>query len=375
MNKILRHPVEFWVAMAGAMLIPSVASANVGTPLMWAGFFHLCFGNLLIGVGEGWLLAILFQQPAVRRIGIMILANYFSAWVGMIFLAWMQRHIHVDLYSIRPWLWMMVFVTWLMTLVLEWPFVAFCLRKTQGWFRKSAWGTLVVQSASYLVIFGWYWSASGMTLHQGFAVVPPSEIHVSAGCLLYYISSSDGNVCVMDVQGKESKKVHELGAFDDQDRLFVKRSSSRPDQWDLVAILFTSDKEPMQRTLLADLTSQTVSSPRDDLDENRPTNTWGNFGEVPQLGAAVNSPWKFRAGFWQAEGLRGENAGDHRQLRLAVETPFVSWGVRNATQLPNDQVVFQLGRNQICILDPNEKKVALLARGRGPVVAIKEGTE
>lgn len=41
------------------------------------------------------------------------------------------------------------------------------------------------------------------------------------------------------------------------------------------------------------------------------------------------------------------------------------------TPLPNDYVVFQLGDNQICILEPGTKRIALLTKGRGPAVVIK----
>jgi hypothetical protein len=41
-------------------------------------------------------------------------------------------------------------------------------------------------------------------------------------------------------------------------------------------------------------------------------------------------------------------------------------------QLPGDLVLFQLGENQICVVDPNLKKVALLAHGRGPVAVISK---
>ncbi len=36
--------------------MPSVALANVGTPLMWATMLHLAFGNAFIGILEGGLL-------------------------------------------------------------------------------------------------------------------------------------------------------------------------------------------------------------------------------------------------------------------------------------------------------------------------------
>ncbi len=72
----------FWPPCIGMALWPAVAVANAGTPLMWARGIHLFIGNLAIGIGEGCLPAILFRKRAAPCIGVMIAANYFSAWIG-----------------------------------------------------------------------------------------------------------------------------------------------------------------------------------------------------------------------------------------------------------------------------------------------------
>jgi hypothetical protein len=102
--------------------------------------------------------------------------------------------------------------------------------------------------------------------------------------------------------------------------------------------------------------------------------TWFNFGEVPRLGDAEKSDWKFRTGFWPIEGLRGRNDAKHLTLHLSFETPFGAWTVRNATQLPGEKVLLQLGDNQVCVLDPNAKRVAPLDHGRGPIAVIPSHT-
>ena len=120
---------------------------------MWATAFHLLLGNAIIGVGEGLLLAFLFRLKRASCVVVMIAANYFSAWVGGVFVIPRFAYArNLDLYSARRWLWVMVVITYVVTLVMEWPFVALCLRKTPHWFRESLWGSLVVQTASYLIV-------------------------------------------------------------------------------------------------------------------------------------------------------------------------------------------------------------------------------
>ena len=72
--------------------------------------------------------------------------------------------------------------------------------------------------------------------------------------------------------------------------------------------------------------------------------------------------------------LSGENTIDRRKMDIGLETPFLRLPVFNPTQLPKGQVVFQLGRNQICILDPNEERVALIAKGHNPAVVLDRHT-
>jgi hypothetical protein len=85
--------------VAVVALIPQVASANAGTPLMWAGMLHLTLGNALIGIGEGLLIARVFQLPKRRCIGWMIAANYLSAWVGGIGLNMIASQMDWNLYN------------------------------------------------------------------------------------------------------------------------------------------------------------------------------------------------------------------------------------------------------------------------------------
>jgi len=144
---------------------PRYAWADAGTPLMWAGMFHLMLGNALIGVGEGFLLAWLFSVPRRKGVWVMIFANYTSAWLGGLFARGaIVQALPMDLNNGWRWFWCMVVVTYVMTLMIEWPFVAWCLRGKQDWLERSLSASLVVQSSSYVVLFAWYWMASGTSL-------------------------------------------------------------------------------------------------------------------------------------------------------------------------------------------------------------------
>jgi len=183
------------LVLLGFIAFPRAVWANAGTPLLWAGMLHLAFGNALIGLGEGLLLARLFSIPKRKSVWIMILANYASAWLGGLLARGAIVHtLPLDLNNGWKWFWLMVVVTYVMTLIIEWPLVAWCLRGKQGWLKRSLAASLGVQSASYVVLFGWYWMASGTSLYTKRNIVAPADLSLPDSVFVYFIGPVDGNV-------------------------------------------------------------------------------------------------------------------------------------------------------------------------------------
>ncbi|MEI8372197.1 MAG: hypothetical protein WCJ35_05085 [Planctomycetota bacterium] len=362
-----KRTMRFWLPAILLAFSPAVAYADAGTPLMWASTLHLLFGNAVIGVAEGLILAFLFRLKGASCVAIMIASNYFSAWVGGVFLiSTITDSLSLDLYNAWRWLWCMVVVSYGITLVLEWPFIAICLRNTNGWFRKSIWGSLVVQSASYLVLFGWYWTASGKTLYTDLVIVQPSAMSLPKDAILYYMAENNDDVYVRDMGHDETRKICALTSSENSDRLFLNESRVTAGHWDLIVglnpLVEQPDPNPSNRTVSADLMCSVAEAPLASL--------WPG-GEVPRF-RADKSGWLFYFG-WMAGRLTGENTINGRNVLVSLDTPFVRWPVYCPTQLPSGQVIFQLGRNQICILDPDERKIAMLAKGRWPVITIVGG--
>ncbi|MGB5896599.1 MAG: hypothetical protein WBG66_00245 [Geitlerinemataceae cyanobacterium] len=72
--------------------------------------------------------------------------------------------------------------------------------------------------------------------------------------------------------------------------------------------------------------------------------------------------------YWAAGGIMGDNKTENSYFNFGLETPFAWWYVRHATHLEEDFVVFQLGEDLLYILQPQEKRIALIARDRSPIV-------
>ncbi|MCX7010691.1 MAG: hypothetical protein NTY53_26175 [Kiritimatiellaeota bacterium] len=362
------------LAFCGAVL-PTAAWANAGTPLMWVGMLHLVFGNAFVGVLEGFLLAAFFGLRKGRSIGLLILANYFSAWVGGLFLSGSIAHaLPLDLNNAWFLFWVMVVITYLFTLVLEFPFVSLAFRGDPRWLSKSVRGSLIIQTISYVLLFGWYWMASGTSLYTKTDVVPPAALSLPKDVLMYYISAEDGNVYATGLSSLDKRKVFDLHSSNRNDRLYVRVSSVNSNRWDLLARLEDEDRrDPKLVTVRESFAAEAAPSWGSMEKDARPEEgSWFNFGPAARLGGAQHSGWEFRSGFWPIEGLQGKQTNTGNRAGFSFETPFGAWIVRNATLLPGDKVLFQLGENQICAFDPLSQRIALVTKGRGPIAVIRE---
>jgi hypothetical protein len=352
--------------------VPSIAAANAGTPLMWASALHMLIGNAVIGVLEGGLLARVFKVRIPRAIVLMILANYFSAWLGWACLAdRIADHLRFDLYNAWRLLWTMVAAAYFMTILLEWPFVAGCFARHRKWFRKSCVASVLIQTVSYILLFAWYGLASGTSLYTTMSIVHPDQISLPKDVLLYYIADDDGDVYARELGTGRTERICDLHSTDLWDCLSFEESASVQSQIEIVALL---DSSKIPDTVRIGVSAYAEAVPHDAKGRvERPDRfTRPSAGQAAKLGEARSSPWTFDAGYWPIEGLHGENAKTGARIAFAFETPFARWAVRHPVVLSNDCVIFQLGERQICVLEPETRKIALLAFGRGPVAIVDQ---
>lgn len=357
---------------ANLLGLPTAAVANVGTPLMWAEGLHLLFGNLVIGVVEGVLLARFFRLSAGRSISLMIVANYVSAWVGFVWLnEWIVRQLEFDLYNVWFFLWVMVGVSYALSLLLEWPFVAGCFRTTTGWFRRSVAASLVVQSISYVLLFSWYWTASRASLYTDMSIVRPTANPAPQNVQLYYIGD-DGDVHLRDLADGKVEDVFDLNSSDPEDSLALRPTPTSETLWEIVVLRDSGDfNNPNCIPIGVAFGRDSVPHKQEGGVETTERGARPGGSPAARLGSARESAWELRAGFWPREGLLGVNSRTNSRVHFALEMPFARWAVRHVTLLPADKAVFQLGQRQICLVDLESRKTSLIAFGRGPLVVLK----
>ncbi len=351
--------------------------ANAGTPLMWAGMLYMAFGNAIIGLLEGVILFWLFKAKPGRSIILLILANYLSAWLGMQFL----KHGLValvpspDINDIQKLFTIAILTTFGITLLAELPFIMLTFAGAPKWFSKAIKGTLLTQTVSYICMFSCFYSASGTSLYTGPTVVALEEFGLPEDMHLYYIDANDGDVYTRLLNVSSDTLVYDLNSVNNiyGDYLTVLPSKANPDGVDLMAQLMGANTRDFTWiTVKKDFALDAAINSQ--WDDNRGAEyiqgTWFSFGPVAQMKAAKDSPWSFYVGFWPIEGFSAKNTDTDERIHRSLETPVVSWPVRCATQINRNTIIFQLGDDQICIYNVEKDQIALVAKGRSPVVAI-----
>ncbi len=301
-----------WVGLGVILaLYPLPALANGGTALMWTGILHLSIGNLILGYVEAELLSRLYRIPRRRSLIVLILANYASAWVAALLLVGRLSHYSgITIENVQLWLVICVVLAFVLTLLVEYPFFWILLRQRKESILTALKATLLIHSITYLLLFGWYSVNSQTSFLSQLNQVPATQLQLSSGSILHYLTPDETQAFRLDLSG--------------------------------------SNPEAMNRQEFETLVPLQ------------------SFGAVPKL--TKTTDWDFYTNVFAGAGLSGYNRTTQARIHLAMETPFAFWTISHATHLAGDFLVFQLGQDQICLLHPETRRIALVARGKRPVV-------
>ncbi len=386
-------------------MLSSVAHANMGPAIVLQFSIHFLVLTWVIGLGEGMLLCTLLRAWKLRslkkRIFIsMIAANFISALLGLLFVksTFADRIMgDVTIENLISVFWTMVYVTFVLTMIIEFPFFLVIFYGRKRWVLNAAATTLLVHSISYYLLFSFYHSDDrSMSMVTKLEVVQASTFEMKEGYDLYYISPDGKQVMRSDLAGKGKEAIATLDIQGMPDRLSAcpRNTGEEKDgaDWksvqgiccncgfDLFVIMNIDGKYKKQqvienfspRSSISIYNGEYIDHCNEDI---RREDFW-----FRSFGNAKN--WEFWSGYiyqlsvnkiWVRANSYTRNNTTHLGLSdksyYSVATPFTQWLVQNGTHVAGDYGVFQLGKDQICIMDPEKKRIALIARGFGPVVA------
>lgn len=357
---------------ATVLLVPTVALANVGTPLIWATMSYLVFGNAVIGIVEGLVVARYFGCPRFTTVTIAVLANYLSAIPGLFLAAWLGFVLE-DWFS-GPALWrgpyvlaLLVAVVFVASALLELPFYFWAIGSRPSRTRESIQASFLAQACSHLVLVPAAVLVSPISLYTStFIRSDLSFVRPPLADVFFVVPDSD-EIRRIRTDGSETAMVSHLDHEDYFQRLVFMGTDGSP-TWDLWLVGRNNDGQVASH-IASGLSARRVDS-HDSADpsgqRSRGSHWWRRLHDLRE---AKDRTWTARCGTWEGEGLTVWNDEGTFFRRVALETPFARWHCRNPTVLPSGQIVFQLHRD-IVIYDPMSRELGFLVRGSGPAVLV-----
>ncbi|MGZ3769408.1 MAG: hypothetical protein ACXVCP_03040 [Bdellovibrio sp.] len=387
----MKHKKLSAFAFTQLLLIPSLAFADAGTPLLWLSMLHLVIGNAIIGVIEGRIVSKLFKINDLRSILLMIGANYISASAGAGCL-WLLDVVHIDglqlffFNHLKFSIGVILTILIVLTIFIESPFIYFLnVERPRKW--KTALRTsLIVQAVSYVLISPLYFLASTATIS------PPWIIKK-----IYSARKINGYVLFLDEDGRSLQKVNlkNLGRgeqiekwgkkvfngyiyvnLDKKPALELKISGSSDNNYRQnlnFDLKHTIPFDTLDEKWLDKFNSDIEIKNRPDSEKDQVQKHFKECFREPVDYSLGNNLWeKNWIGIWAAEGFRFSLKSNPKEtLGMAVESPPFWWSAACPTILPEDQVVIQFGPF-ILFLDLNNHIAYPIGIGRSPIVILQK---
>lgn len=347
--------------------------ADAGTVLMHGTCFFVVIGSLLIGYGEGMLLARCFALDAKRARRWMIGANYTSAFTGLFAMYGLHQLLHKTvfagppLYTIKPEYWTLLAASFLFTVVIEWPFCARAFDRERRRWKRTLRASLLAQAASYLLLLPLYlWLAD----YNVVTVLAPDRslqfVPHDLDVRVYYIAADDGDVYSIGLDGRGRRHEYTLDDSVPPRKLYA-RPNDGGEGYSLCLLLESMRDD--DQVLLGPLDG-TPALPSDaanaeDFDEcaRNPFCTW-------DLRPIEERHWRFELIPYSGSRLIAQRGGE--TIALRYETTYDTWYVQCATAARDGLVVFE-AEEQILVADLDQRKIGIVARDHGPCVVLRAG--
>lgn len=355
------------------LVIAPCARAGMEKPLLIVQGLHLVYGNAIIGLVQGLLIAELFKTSKLRAVAGMMVANYTWTFAGeFLFQRWVRARLtdasgqaapllltvhNVIGYHITVIALLAVFAAFV-----AWPFCYLILRRQPRSLLRSVKSCLLAQFVSYAMLCACYVPLSSMSVVTQTSLADPASFAQARDAWIYYISATDGTVWRIHPDGSERTQVADERIESRHASLFFATSADNSTS-DLLAHspVWQDMPERLVRSSLA------VDPAVPDESNDQGGDAVFTMSRSPtQLDQSPRPTWQINADLgWP---FFAENLQTGQRLRLAMATPLLLWFSSTPVVLPGDQVVYQLD-DQIVLLDLNQRKLGLITLGRGLAVA------
>jgi hypothetical protein len=334
---------------------------------MWASMFHLAIGNLFIGLFEAFLIRLCFHIRGKRLFINAVWANYTSSIVGAVLISYGSGGIirwvggPLPIYALGKIMVILAILSYLLTVFVEWPFYFAAMRKQATDWKRALRASILVNSASYLLLIGWYFMASSGPIDWGVKLVRPANMQPFPQARVLYFSPDGNSVMQMRLDGSAPSKLSALDAREN---------------WDALAF------QPADRVNYVHLEVFRTSDPREEaIAEMGPCRVatrpsgfpWNSPYSSDDLQDSSARRWSLEGGFGYGGLWADDIATGSSRMIMSVDMPGLEWFMRSETILPDNQLVLELS-GQIIWVDLSRNIAAGIAAGSNPVVVLDEPT-
>lgn len=335
--------------------------ANVGSALMWAGVLHLIFINVVIALIEAIALRVGWKSHFGLRFAVALIANFASAMLGLM-LVWPERNWLADvmlddlmLLGVRQYLVVLLAACFVLTLLVEVPIVLALARGVQNRLRLVI-AAVIANSLSCAALAWFYAFASLLVLPPGLTAASLPEVASDPDAVVYWIDEQ-GRLAEGRLGGGEVAVGEQKLADDPTAELKLQAWADPASPIRLLLISPTTVRPLMEVTRSGELAA---------LLRRRPLNGSGRFVD---LQPTQGRPVRLEPVYASEHGLRIHTEKDtHVETDVwIVDVPGVRLVFEPTVILPDGQVVMAYG-GRIVLYDSRTKRIAFIAKGRGPVV-------
>jgi hypothetical protein len=329
----------------------------------------------------------------------MLVANYGSMVAGVLLLHPLCRFVFATfmrdapLYEVPRLHWILVSLSFVATLVVEWPFCFAAVWRKGGRWWKSLAADGLAQTVSYAGLIWVYLHISPMSLYREVTVDPAFVPSVSSSAFVYFVAPGHNGVYRIHFNGRGKEKVTAVKRPVANVNLFLQRAEDgkHVDLWWIPLVHNLWDREKVVVKAVGGLPNpNSFWFDEDPYRETARAEEWRWDGAthepVLDLRSTEDREWHVRVGTWGDRLVLAENSRTGESFRLRFETPYLECHARHATVLPGDLVVFSLSGyslfglhgppaelpDQILLLDLRARRLGFLTYGRSPVVVFPD---
>ncbi|NLT51858.1 MAG: hypothetical protein GXX85_13180 [Ignavibacteria bacterium] len=330
-------------------LIPQTILANAGTALMWMPILQLMFGNLLIGLIEGFAVSLIYKTKWYRSILIMIGGNYVSWLIGNGLILLFQEFIIDVAFQLKG-----VFVSWIisivilyfLTVIIEFPFFNWIF-KEENRSRKRSWRlSLILNVITYTAMILIYLSVSK---YNFFTDLKINQSLLDKDYKLELYLKEGGNIYKGKISSDFKRKlVYKIP--EKYKNLYPSLIENPKDSTiDLFLVNYSNDTLLLERSFIE--TKDKVFYPI----------IYEKYGWVKSdFRDTTNRDWEASAGGWAIEGL---TINDENELKenYAFEVPWMFWGIGQVSIINQNELICVI-YGRLVIMNKDTKEIAYITK-------------